>query len=97
MASRNFSLDEFKKWMNSQDDIVYEIPQSHHVIGTRVESKLNARRLANRISPESGEVDDLVVDFIEMGGTIADVDGKNFLIKTDSGAFFVPRLYVRPA
>jgi len=93
-----FTLENFKKWMNKQGDsssshMEYKKP----LVGTQVESKIDADRLAEKIHPEEGEPEDLIESFLEEGGAIMDVDSKNFLIEVETGSFRIHRCYVRRA
>ena len=91
MDNKFFNVNEFKKWMSSQS------PQKKlsKFVGIYVESKLSAKRLINRVESESENIDKIIEDFTDNGGTIADVDGNWFLIQVDSGEFLVPRIYVK--
>lgn len=93
----NFSLDDFKKWMRDQKGPKpLDKPKKHmDVIGTCVESKINTKRLLDNILSENSNIEDMAIDFKHNGGTIKDVDGKNFLIEVNSGQFVIPRHYVR--
>ena len=93
------SLDDFKKWMEQQEA---ETPfqsehdrKKHDLIGVQVESKVGAKKLVAKMTPEDGEAEDLALDFLEFGGVISDTEGKNFLIEVDSGYFRIARHYVR--
>tara|TARA_Y100000034_G_scaffold3535_1_gene4280 strand:- start:7202 stop:7489 length:288 start_codon:yes stop_codon:yes gene_type:complete len=92
----NFSLYDFKKWMDNQKDEQSPRPRSKF-IGTWVESKLRAKKLVIKIDAQEGEPKDLVEDFMESGGRIIDVDGLSFLVEVESGNFYVPRLFVKRA
>lgn len=94
-----FSLENFKKWMKNQepssDQMSGHIRRPKPFVGTTVESKIDAERLAGKINPEEGVPEDLVESFLESGGTIINVDAKNFLIEVDTGSFYIHRCYVR--
>lgn len=64
-------------------------------VGAVVESKVGSKKLSSIIESEDIDVYDLSVDFRHNGGTVAEVNGKNFLIEVDSGRFWIPRHYVR--
>jgi hypothetical protein len=98
MRAPKFSLDDFKKWMESQKDDHTEQPQpkrASDLIGVQVESKVSERKLIARMVPEDGEAEDLALDFLTEGGVIADVNGKDFLIEVESGTFYITRHCVR--
>lgn len=90
----SFSLQDFKKWMDNQNDQ----PKSRHahLIGIHVESKLGTKRLVNKITLAEGDVDELAKEFKRDGGVILEVDEEcNLLIEVDSGTFTIPRYFVR--
>jgi len=91
-----FSLNDFKKWMKNQED---QEPKATklNLTGTAVESKVNSKRLVENMIVDAGEKVQLAIDFRKNGGTILAVEGKNFLIEVASGAFFIPRNYVKRA
>ena len=95
----NFSLDDFKRWMRTNDgddDVQPEVEhQSSNLIGVAVEPKIDEDRIQAKMEVEDGYPEDLALDFSENGGVIANVDGKYFLIEVDSGSFLIHRAYVR--
>ncbi len=92
--SEFFNISDFKKWMEDQQDT----PQHSPFIGVYVESKLSAHRLIKKAEIENDDpLEGVVIDFVENGGTVMDVNGHWFTIHTDSGTFTVPRMYVRRA
>ncbi len=96
-----FSLENFKKWMKNQepssDQMSQHMCRSKPFVGTTVESKIDAERLVTKVDPEEGNPEDLIESFLENGGTIIDVDAKNFLIEVETGSFHIHRCYVRRA
>lgn len=93
MNHRNFSLEDFKKWMMEQQDA----PSTKNFVGTEVISKVSLRRLKDQMHPEDGELDDLAEAFKEEGGTVMDVDGKTFIVEVNCGTFSIPRQFVTRA
>jgi|GEM_PF-5736021 len=91
------SLDNFKKWMRSQEKSNLNQGNNWHKsgVGLVIESKLSAKRLLLKIRAEEGEVDTLVKDFSEKGGTVIDVDNKHFLVEVSTGTFYIHRCYVK--
>ena len=83
-------MGDFKKWMKDQNSPVFEFTKNP-LIGVRVESKLTSKKLVHRISPEEGNRHALSEDFCNDGGIIEEVDGKNFLIRVDSGSFYISK------
>ena len=49
------------------------------------------------MQPESGNLNELAMDFVNNNGIISNIDGKVFLIEVDSGEFYIERHYVRRA
>lgn len=96
MSNRRFSLDDFKKWMRSQND---ETPQMEYksLVGVSVEPKVGPKRIAEKMMTDDGNPEDLALEFKELGGTIVGTEGKDFLIEVESGSFCIARNYVRRA
>jgi len=89
-----FSLNDFRRWMASQSQPTER--KKSRLVGCYAESKINARRLANHITVEDGELDELARDFRKHGGIVKDVDrDNNVLIEVQSGTFHVPTFFVR--
>jgi len=88
----SFSLNEFKKWMESQRE--HEVRRNHQ-IGTKVESKVSLKKLLEKIEPEEGELYQLAKDFKREGGTLLQMDGQALLVEVNSGTFIISRLFVR--
>jgi hypothetical protein len=90
-----FNVDDFKKWMSSQDD-GEDTRMESKLIGLEVESKLhNARRIAKNIESFDGDLHEIAVSFKEYGGRIRDVDDKLFYIETNEGSFVIHRCFVK--
>ena len=92
---KNFSLDNFKKWMRKHNDEPKMGRSYNPLIGVSVESKINARKLCDKIQAEEGDIENLSEDFANNGGRIKEVDDKHFLIEVDTGSFYILRNYVR--
>ena len=92
-----FSLESFKKWMceHKGTDEEVKFNQRSRLIGLHVESKINYKRLARHVLSHEGDLRDIIEEFRDYGGRIAEVDGIDFIIETDSGSFKVHRCYVR--
>jgi hypothetical protein len=94
----SFSVEGFSDWIgHKKDEQSFEIkrPKKHELIGMEVQPKLNLEKISNKINAIDGNIDQLVVDFFEMGGSIADVKGKEYIIEVDSGIFSIKRCYVK--
>ena len=94
MGKPNFSLDDFKKWM--KDNGNFSMERNRQTLeGTLIESKIPLRRLLEKITPEEGELNDLANEFNDNGGLIYEVNDTSFLVKVDSGMFYISRKYIR--
>lgn len=89
--SKDFSLDNFKKWMDEQTE---EVQPPTSIIGLEVQSKLNGKKLLSRMTLEDGDRKEVCLDFIENGGKIKEELEKQFLIEVASGSFYLHRMYV---
>ena len=96
--NNQFLLENFKKWMSGQSSETEDSNKlKRPLIGISVESKVDIDRLLKKMSAEDGVAEEIVEDFLENGGTVQDVDSKNFLIEVESGSFYIHRCYVRKA
>jgi len=86
-----FDMGDFKKWINKDSTFKMQKPDPKGLV---VESKVDRKYFVRHISIQEGPAIEIVDDFMESGGTVVDVDGKNFLIEVASGTFYVPRNYV---
>jgi hypothetical protein len=93
--NEKFSFDDFKRWIKSQDQRQDARPVQKTFLGTWVESKINTKKLMSKMCSESGDVEELALDFKRDGGIVIDVEGKEFIIEVDSGTFTIPRNYVK--
>jgi hypothetical protein len=91
----DFSPDVFRKWLEKQDQPESKMTRKNHLIGTLVESKLNAKRTRERMCVEEGDLYELSKEFSKSGGSIIGIDDKNFIIEVYSGTFSMPRQFVR--
>ena len=93
MGKPNFSLDDFKKWMKEYGNFAME--RKPKLEGTLIESRIPVRKLLEKISPEEGELNNLAEDFYNNGGIIQEINDSNFLVKVDSGIFYLGKKYVK--
>jgi len=103
--NKPLSLYEFKDWLAKQPDMeaFFEIgtrneqaepdKKYERYIGREVMPKVSQQKLLQRIETEE-DVNDIIDEFMESGGTVADVEGKNVLVETESGMFSIPRFCV---
>jgi len=87
-----FNLNDFKKWIHTQQD---EGPSRPHMIGVKVESKVNLKKLISRMDAQDGIEEELAKDFKKNGGVVSEVDGSNILIEVDSGSFIIHKMYIK--
>lgn len=96
-----FPIDEFKRWMkdhSAEHEDIFDKPKAgKKFVGTAIKSKVGLRKLLSKMQPESGNLDELALDFVNENGTIIDVDGRMFLVEVSSGEFYIERHYVRRA
>lgn len=97
------SLNEFKNWLSSQDDLgnVFNISRDKIVeeegeqyVGKKCRSKVSEQKLLDRIETDE-DAEGLVREFLEEGGIVLGVEGKKFQIEVDSGTFALPRFCVK--
>lgn len=94
--NEKFSFNDFKRWIKDQESQRQESHSTHKTfLGTWVESKINTKKLMDRMSSETGDIEELALEFKRDGGIIVDVDGKDFHIEVDSGTFSIARNYVK--
>jgi hypothetical protein len=81
--------DNFKKWMNSQDE--FDPSMKCNLVGLQVETRFGAKRIMNKMTIESGRASKVAKDFVENGGVISEVIGEEYLIKVGSGSFLISK------
>ena len=85
----NLSLDDFKKWMETQND------NGESAENVQVYSKISPKKLATKITIEDGLEEDLIERFIQNGGTILESNDGLLLIEVEVGKFYLNEKYVR--
>lgn len=90
MYRNDFSVDDFKKWIEKD----HKVTPKDEAIGGLVESVVSNKRLAAKMVVEDGDQEELIEDFRKNGGKIIDVQAKGFLIEVNAGSFFIPKFYV---
>ena len=97
-GTNDFSVDGFSQWFkNNKDEPSFEIKRNkkYELIGMEVVSRLSTDRLAHKMTAIDGNCDQLTLEFIENGGCINEVKGKEFVIEVDSGLFSIKRCYTK--
>jgi hypothetical protein len=103
MKNKPISLNEFKNWLEGQQDlggffninrdkIVEE--ENEKYIGHRCRSKVSEKKLLERIETDE-DAEQLVREFAESGGTVLNVEEKKVQIEVESGTFYMPRFCVK--
>lgn len=103
--SPRFSMSDFKKWLSQQSDVsdffdIKEEEEEHqakhaNLVGSEAKPRVSKHKLMERIESDEGEAETVIDDFIENGGVVSDLSGKNLLIEVDSGSFYIPRFCVK--
>ena len=89
-----FSLDNFKRWIKGQKEFDSTIKKKFP-IGEQVESKVIAKKFAEVMVLEDGQMNRVTKDFMKNGGKIKEVSDGNFLIEVTMGSFYIAKNYVR--
>lgn len=101
MSHKPLSINDFKNWLSEEQDLSQffnigmepEDPTQKYV-GRAVKSKVGQSKLLERIVTDDDE-NALVEEFIEDGGTVLAMEGRNIQIEVESGEFSVPRFCVK--
>ncbi len=103
MSNKYLNLHDFKNWLVEQKDLSdffnvgldKEDPNETY-IGNEVRTKVGEEKLLDRIeADENLDVELLVREFIEDGGTVLSIEDKMIQIEVESGSFYVPRFCVK--
>lgn len=102
---QKFSIDNFKNWLSKQDgmDNFFSLSESDEVqedprtkfLGRLVEAKVSREKIEETIEVDSGTSDEVIKEFMENGGTISDIAGRNLFIEVANGSFYLPRFCVK--
>lgn len=100
MDDKKFSLDNFKKWMSDYKfDFAASIPKDSKLVGKYVESKINSRKLVEKITVKNGdekEIEILAKEFKKHGGTVIEAyQDDMLLIETDAGSFTLHKFFIK--
>jgi hypothetical protein len=98
----SFSVDDFRKWISEKQELsnFFNIQPNEgneydQFIGRETQSKVGGKKLFQKMEVNQGHKKELVMDFLENGGTITGVDGENCLVETTTGSFYVPRFCLK--
>lgn len=90
MSKKPLSLDDFKKWMETQE----EDTAPSEDVEVKVQSLISPRKLAAKMTVEEGEEEELAKDFSDNGGIVLETNDETLLIKVDTGSFYLNGKYV---
>ena len=101
MSHRPLSISDFKNWLSEQNGMSeffkigkdFEDPNQKY-IGNRVRPKVGELKLLEKIETED-DADLLIQEFLEEGGTVLAIEGKEIQIEVESGEFLLPRFCVK--
>lgn len=103
MKNKPMSLNEFKNWLGEQKDLggYFTInrakivdDESEKFVGKSCRSKVSENKLLERIKTDE-DAEQIVREFLEEGGTVLGIEGKNIQIEVESGTFTLPRFCVK--
>lgn len=86
-----FNVDNFRRWMKTHPD---EEDSEPNMVGLDVQAKFGAKKMIKHITVESGRAGRVIREFMEDGGVVDQVSGKEYLIKVASGSFVIDKKYV---
>jgi hypothetical protein len=90
---RQFSLSDFKKWMDKQSMDDYQVHED--ITGEKVECRVSLKKLVSKMeADDDGVVKEMAKDFKSNGGTVSSIDGDIVLVEVESGSFYIPYKYV---
>ncbi len=94
--NKNFSLDDFKKWMSSDQNENKKSPfsKSSEFIGEAVVSKIGYNKLVRKAESKKGELEDVCQEFVDDGGRVIQVKENKVLVEVSSGSFYIHRIFV---
>lgn len=100
-----FSLYEFKDWMSKQEHSSFfertqKEDEPHEYVGEQAFAKVSKEKLMKRASIDDDAVEhleDIVDEFMEDGGFVAEVHGKTLLVEvgTNTASLNLPRFCVK--
>ena len=88
-----FSPYDFKKWMEGQED--QEKDSEEELLGLRVESRVNFKKLLHKIELGDGDLREVAKDFRRNGGVVSDESSHSLFIEVSAGSFTIEKCCVR--
>lgn len=101
MTHRPLSLSDFKNWMAEQNGMSeffrigkdFEDPNLKY-IGCKARPKVSESKLLERVDTDE-DADTIIEEFIENGGTVLAIEGKEVQIETELGEITLPRFCIK--
>lgn len=101
----HLSLHDFKNWLSNHDgdECIKEFFNIEYVdtknpyekyVGYEVRPKVSESKLYDKAETEE-DVDQLIYEFTQTGGTISETSGKMLTIETEIGQLILPRFCVK--
>ena len=101
MCAKKFSIQDFKNWLSQQEDAsrffnlgIEQQSKDDEYVGRHARPRVSEGKLLEKIQCDD-DPQSVVQDFIENGGEVISVEGKNFQIESTSGSFLLPRFCVK--
>jgi hypothetical protein len=100
LSKPNFSLYNFKNWLAQKPEMFefFDLGSKEvqdEFAGRRVIAKVSEEKIRDRIDVKTGDLDVLIDEFLDDGGTIVSSAERTFLIEVASGTFDLPRFCLR--
>ena len=94
--NKNFSLDDFKKWMSTDQNENKKSPflKSSELIGEAVVSKISYEKLVKKAEVKKGELEDVCQEFSDDGGRVLKIKENKVLIEVSNGSFYLHKVFV---
>ena len=86
-----FNVDSFRRWMKDHPEKEESEP---NMVGLDVQAKFGAKKTIRHMSVESGRAGRVIREFMEGGGVVDQVSGREYLVKVPSGSFVIDKKYV---
>lgn len=96
----SFSLYEFKEWISKQDEVknFFENSNSeeilHEFVNKHAVPKVSKQKFEKKVETDDN-LECIIDDFYEEGGTILEVENEKLFIEVNSGMFCIPRFCVK--
>ena len=88
-----FSIDNFKKWIENQNQFDEKI-KKRFPIGEQVRSNVSSNKLIKVLQLEDVQLNQVVKDFLKNGGKISSIEKSKYFIEVSKGNFYINKNYV---